>query len=401
MFVSAILAAGGRGTRLGSDIPKQLLTLGGRTILQRSFDLVESHERIDEIVVALPRDLAASPPPYLISGRKPVRIVDGGFRRQDSVANAFARVSPGASVIVVHDAARPFATAGLFSRVIDAAAKGGAAIAALPASDTVKEATAAPGMRIVARTIARESIYLAQTPQAFSRQVLEEAIELGRQALGTATDEASLAEQAGHSIRLVDGEDANIKITTPQDLTFSRALAGIGELGLGVSGIPRIGTGYDLHRLELGRQLVMGGVTIPHETGLAGHSDADVLCHAVTDAILGAAAAGDIGQHFPDTDVKWKDANSIELLKGAAAIVRAAGYVVANIDATIIAERPKIAPHVPQMRANLAQAIGINISAVSVKGKTNECVDALGRNEAIAVHAVALLALSSQPWLSA
>ena len=397
MFVSAILAAGGRGTRLGSDIPKQLLTLGDRTILQRSFDLVESHERIDEIVVALPRDLAASPPPYLISGRKPVRIVDGGFRRQDSVANAFARVSPGASVIVIHDAARPFATAGLFSRVIDAAAKGGAAIAALPASDTVKEATAAPGMRIVARTIARESIYLAQTPQAFSRQVLEEAIELGRQALGTATDEASLAEQAGHSIRLVDGEDANIKITTPQDLKFSKALAGIGELALGMSGIPRIGTGYDLHRLEPGRPLVMGGVTIPHETGLAGHSDADVLCHAVTDAILGAAAAGDIGQHFPDTDVKWKDANSIELLKGAAAIVRAAGYVVANIDATIIAERPKIAPHVPQMRANLAQAIGVNISAVSVKGKTNECVDALGRNEAIAVHAVALLALSSQP----
>ena len=397
MFVSAILAAGGRGTRLGSDIPKQLLTLGDRTILQRSFDLVESHERIDEIVVALPRDLAASPPPYLISGRKPVRIVDGGFRRQDSVANAFARVSPGASVIVIHDAARPFATADLFSRVIDAAAKGGAAIAALPASDTVKEATAAPGLRIVARTIARESIYLAQTPQAFSRQVLEEAIELGRQALGTATDEASLAEQAGHSIRLVDGEDANIKITTPQDLKFSKALAGIGELALGMSGIPRIGTGYDLHRLEPGRPLVMGGVTIPHETGLAGHSDADVLCHAVTDAILGAAAAGDIGQHFPDTDVKWKDANSIELLKGAAAIVRAAGYVVANIDATIIAERPKIAPHVPQMRANLAQAIGVNISAVSVKGKTNECVDALGRNEAIAVHAVVLLALSSQP----
>ena len=359
MFVSAILAAGGRGTRLGSDIPKQLLTLGDRTILQRSFDLVESHERIDEIVVALPRDLAASPPPYLISGRKPVRIVDGGFRRQDSVANAFARVSPGASVIVIHDAARPFATADLFSRVIDAAAKGGAAIAALPASDTVKEATAAPGMRIVARTIARESIYLAQTPQAFSRQVLEEAIELGRQALGTATDEASLAEQAGHSIRLVDGEDANIKITTPQDLKFSKALAGIGELALGMSGIPRIGTGYDLHRLEPGRPLVMGGVTIPHDTGLSGHSDADVLCHAVTDAILGAAAAGDIGQHFPDTDAKWKDANSIELLKGAAAIVRAAGYVVANVDATIIAERPKIAPHVPQMRANLAQAIGV------------------------------------------
>ena len=143
--------------------------------------------------------------------------------------------------------------------------------------------------------------------------------------------------------------------------------------------------------MKPGRRLIIGGVEIPHETGLAGHSDADVLCHAVTDAILGAAAQGDIGQHFPDTDPKWKGANSIELLKGAVAIVRAAGYVVANVDAVIIAERPKLAPHVPAMRANLAQAIGIDVSAVSVKGKTNEKVDALGRNEAIAVHAVALL----------
>jgi 2-C-methyl-D-erythritol 2,4-cyclodiphosphate synthase len=154
---------------------------------------------------------------------------------------------------------------------------------------------------------------------------------------------------------------------------------------------PRVGTGYDLHRLEAGKPLIIGGVTIPHEAGLAGHSDADVLCHAVTDAILGAAGAGDIGQHFPDTDPKWKGADSIELLKGAVAIVRAAGFAVSNVDAVIIAERPKLAPHVPAMRANLARALGIETSAVSVKGKTNEKVDALGRNEAIAVHAVALL----------
>ena len=146
-----------------------------------------------------------------------------------------------------------------------------------------------------------------------------------------------------------------------------------------------------MHRLEAGKPLIIGGVRIPHDTGLAGHSDADVLCHAVTDAILGAAGAGDIGQHFPDTDPKWKGADSIELLKGAMAIVRAAGYSVSNVDAVIIAERPKLAPHVPAMRANLAQALGIETSAVSVKGKTNEKVDALGRNEAIAVHAVALL----------
>jgi 2-C-methyl-D-erythritol 4-phosphate cytidylyltransferase/2-C-methyl-D-erythritol 2,4-cyclodiphosphate synthase len=395
MFVSAILAAAGRGTRLGSATPKQILLLGNRTILQRSFEVIDGHDRIDEIVVALPRDLASAPPAYLISARKPVRIVDGGPRRQDSVANAFAHVSTTASLIVIHDAARPFATADLFTRVIEAAAKGGAAIAAVQAHDTVKEATAAPGLRIVARTIERESIYLAQTPQAFSRSVLEDAIAHARNTVGAATDEASLAEDAGHSVRLVDGESTNIKITTEQDFAVSKALLGIGGSRLGTGAVPRIGTGYDLHRLESGRRLVIGGVEIPHESGLAGHSDADVLCHAVTDAILGAAAAGDIGQHFPDTDPKWKGANSVDLLKGAVAIVRAAGYSVANVDAVIVAERPKLAPHIAAMRANLAQAMGIDVSAVSVKGKTNERVDALGRNEAIAVHAVALLTLNS------
>lgn len=376
-------------------MPKQMLALGERTILQRSFDILDGHDQIDEIVIALPPDLAWTPPAYLISSRKPVRIVDGGVRRQDSVAKAFAQVSKSASLIVIHDAARPFATDELFTRVIDAAAKGGAAIAALQASDTVKEATAAPGLKIVARTIARESIYLAQTPQAFSRSVLEDAIARGRDSIGAATDEAALAEEAGHSVRLVDGEATNIKITTQQDFNVSNALVSARDLGSGMSTPARIGTGYDLHRLELGRRLTLGGVEIPHETGLVGHSDADALCHAVTDAILGAAAAGDIGQHFPDTDPKWRGADSIKLLKGAVAIVRAAGFAVANVDAVIIAERPKLAPHIPAMRANLATALGVDLSAISVKGKTNEKVDALGRNEAIAVHAVALLVFTS------
>lgn len=392
MFVSAILAAAGRGTRLGAAAPKQMLALGDRTILQRSFEIVETHDRIDEIVIALPADLASRPPPYLVSARKPVRVVDGGPRRQDSVANAFRHVSESAGVIVIHDAARPFATADLFSRVIEAAAKGGAAIAALQASDTVKEATAAPGVRIVARTLVRESIYLAQTPQAFNRAILEEAIELSRRTIGTATDEASLAEEAGHPVRLVDGESSNIKITTQQDLDVSNALLGVRPAGSEAGASMRVGIGYDLHRLEAGRPLIIGGIRIPHETGLAGHSDADVLCHAVTDAILGAAAAGDIGRHFPDTDPRWKGADSLELLRAAAAIVRSAGYAVSNVDAVIVAERPKLAPHIAGMRENLAQALGILSSHVSVKGKTNERTDALGRNEAIAVHAVALLA---------
>lgn len=398
MFVSAIIAAGGRGTRLGAAMPKQMLSLGNRTILQRSFDVIEGHDLVSEIVVALPSDLASAPPPYLISATKPVRIVNGGWRRQDSVARAFAQISSLADVIVVHDAARPFATPELFTRVIDAAARGGAAIAALQAIDTVKETTAAPGIRIVARTLPRDSIYLAQTPQAFTRLVLQEAIELGQRSIGPATDEASLAEEAGHSVRLVEGERTNVKITTELDLRVSESLIERPSPDGGATAASlRIGTGYDLHRLERGKRLIIGGVEIPHDTGLAGHSDGDVLCHAVTDAILGAAAAGDIGRHFPDTDPEWKGANSIALLASAVDIVRLAGYAVVNIDAVVIAERPKLLPHVPAMRAALAKAVGIDVSAVSVKGKTNEQLGELGRNEAIAVHAVALLAQRPQP----
>ncbi|MCM3879491.1 MAG: 2-C-methyl-D-erythritol 2,4-cyclodiphosphate synthase [Vicinamibacterales bacterium] len=391
MFVSAILAAGGRGTRLGAPTPKQLLSVGDRSILQRSFDTLDAHDNIHEIVVALPVDIAAAPPGFLVSSRKPVRIVGGGARRQDSVALAFARTAANADVVVIHDAARPFASADLFTRVILAASRGGAAIAALQAQDTVKEATTAAGIHVVAKTISRDSIYLAQTPQAFTRQVLAEAIMQGS-SLGVATDEATLAERAGHPVRLVDGEASNIKITTEHDLRVSQAMARGREPGArSQESLLRIGTGYDLHRLGPGRKLIIGGVEISHELGLVGHSDADVLCHAITDAILGAAAQGDIGRHFPDTDPAWKGADSIGLLKRAVEIVRTAGFVVSNIDAVVIAERPKMAPHIDAMRRKLSDAMGIDISAVSVKGKTNEQVGALGRNEAIAVHAIAML----------
>jgi 2-C-methyl-D-erythritol 4-phosphate cytidylyltransferase / 2-C-methyl-D-erythritol 2,4-cyclodiphosphate synthase len=388
MFVSAILAAGGRGTRLGAATPKQLLIVGDRPILQRSFETLDAHDSIHEIVIALPAEMVASPPSFLVSTRKPVRIVDGGPRRQDSVARAFARTAVHADVIVIHDAARPFASADLFSRVIAAASKGGAAIAALQAQDTVKQATTAAGIHVVARTIPRDSIYLAQTPQAFTRQVLAAAI-LQANAL-TATDEAALAEQAGHSVRLVDGEAANIKITTEHDLRVSEVLAGSAR-SRDASPPMRVGTGYDLHRLEPGRRLIIGGVEIPHDMGLIGHSDADVLCHAITDAILGASAQGDIGRHFPDTDPAFKGADSIDLLKRASAVVRAAGFSISNVDAVIIAERPKLSPYIDEIRRKIAGALGVDMSAVGVKGKTNEKVGALGRNEAIAVHAVAML----------
>ena len=396
MHVTAIIAAGGRGTRVGAAEPKQFLTIGGRPMLERIVRAFLEHPGIDEVLVALPPSLAAVPPGYLRSAGKPLRIVAGGERRQDSVANAFRAAAAGSDVIVIHDAARPFPSAGLIARTIAAAVESGAALAAVASRDTVKRASPSGAGRdpIVSETLARDTIFLAQTPQAFRRDVLQAALALCEREGIEATDEAALVERSGYPVRLIDGEATNIKITTPEDVLMAEAIAHTlaGERDRGrTAGGGRAGIGYDLHRLVEGRPLVLGGVTIPFDKGLLGHSDADAVCHAVTDAVLGAAAAGDIGRHFPDTDAAWKGASSIDLLERAATIVRVIGLEVGNVDVSVIAERPKLAPYVDQMRANIAAALGIAVDRVSVKGKTNEGVGELGRGEAIAVHAVALL----------
>jgi 2-C-methyl-D-erythritol 4-phosphate cytidylyltransferase/2-C-methyl-D-erythritol 2,4-cyclodiphosphate synthase len=419
MHVTAIIAAGGRGERFGGSQPKQLLAVGGRPILERSVAAFLAHPSVDAVVVALPQTLVDDPPAYLRN--KELRIVAGGERRQDSVANAFRAADARSDVIVIHDAARPFASADLISRTIAAAAESGAALAAVQARDTVKRATGGPAeagrhdpnerpaeggrhqshvvsgfSRTVVETLDRSTIFLAQTPQAFRRDVLVDALKLS----DDATDEAALAERAGHTVRLVDGEATNIKITTPEDLPIAEAIAAISNqstINNQQSTISRpartgrAGTGYDLHRLVEGRPLVIGGVTIPSDRGALGHSDADVVCHAITDAILGAACLGDIGRHFPDSDARWKNASSIDLLRRAVALAGEQQLEVGNVDVTVILERPKIKDHVDAMRANVAAAIGIDVSRVSIKGKTNEGVDAIGRGEAIAAHAIALI----------
>jgi 2-C-methyl-D-erythritol 4-phosphate cytidylyltransferase/2-C-methyl-D-erythritol 2,4-cyclodiphosphate synthase len=386
MFVSAIVAAGGRGLRAGADRPKQFLDIGGRSILEMSVAALAASDRIHEIVIALPVDRLAAAGQGWPAMPMPIRFVAGGARRQDSVANAFAATSPDAQVILIHDAARPFVTRELIVRAIDAAHDHGAAIAALPVRDTVKQAGEADrdGSRPIRATIPRESVFLAQTPQAFRRDVLSRAIAGGGSI--EATDEAMLVERLGLPVHVVEGDARNIKITTPEDVAAAQAAARTPGPSM-----MRIGHGYDLHTLAAGRPLILAGVTIPFERGLSGHSDADIVCHAVTDAILGAANAGDIGRMFPDTDPQWKGADSIALLKGAAARVREAGYLVSNVDLTVIAQRPKLLPYLDQMRANLAAALDVDASAVSVKGKTNEGVDSMGRGESMACHAVALL----------
>jgi 2-C-methyl-D-erythritol 2,4-cyclodiphosphate synthase/2-C-methyl-D-erythritol 4-phosphate cytidylyltransferase len=471
MHVTAIIAASGRGGRLGGPQPKQLLVVGGRQILERSVAAFLAHPSVDAVVVALPPALVDDPPEYLRSPErlalqrddgsatlsagaearsaraagvrsKPLRLVAGGERRQDSVANAFRAADANSDVIVIHDAARPFASADLISRTIAAAAESGAALAAIQARDTVKRAAEGPAearqyqsnegssaassvapttvglspvvsgiSRRVAETLPRETIFLAQTPQAFRRDVLADALKL----TDDATDEATLAERAGHPVCLVDGEATNIKITTPEDLPIAEAIAlsadGRSPERLALHGgdqrigpeeregfsrakparTGRAGTGYDLHRLVEGRPLVIGGVTIPSDRGALGHSDADVVCHAVTDAVLGAAGLGDIGRHFPDSDPRWKDASSLDLLRRAVALLADEQLEVGNVDVTVILERPKIRDHVDAMRASVARAIGIDASRVSIKGKTNEGLDAIGRGEAIAAQAIALI----------
>ncbi|MBP1607261.1 MAG: ispDF [Acidobacteria bacterium] len=389
MRVVAIIAAGGRGERLGAGLPKQLLEVGGRTILERSIDAFASCDLVDETIVVLPPSLAAASPPGVDVTRQAVRVVAGGARRQDSVAAGFDAVPPGVDVVLVHDAARPFVSREVIERTIAAAAEHGAAIAAVPSRDTVKQAQFDEGRPVVSATLPREEIYLAQTPQGFRWAVLADAVALGRRGVD-ATDEAMLAELAGHPVCLVEGDVRNMKVTTPGDLPIAEALAA----RAGASAAPgwRVGTGYDLHRFVEGRPLVLGGVRVPHDRGLAGHSDADAVSHAVTDAILGAAGLGDIGRLFPDTDPAWKDADSLGLLADAVRRVHAAGFEIVNVDIVVIAEQPKIGPHADAIRASLAGVLGVPSSAVSVKGKTNEGVDTIGRGGALAVHAVALLA---------
>jgi len=381
MHVTAIIAAGGKGSRLGGDAPKQFLELGGEPILAHSVRALVDHPRVSELIVALPAENAAEPPEWLTGSAK-VRVVAGGARRQDSVANAFDLIRH-SEVVLIHDAARPFVSADLISRSIDAALAYGAAIVATPVSDTVKQVQAGENGPVIHGTIPRESIYLAQTPQAFTRQILAAAVALGRSGV-EATDEAALAEQAGHAVHVVEGDAENVKITTPVDLVRARERKT-------PAATARAGTGYDLHRLVEGRPLIIGGVDIPFEKGALGHSDADVACHAATDAVLGAACLGDIGRHFPDTDPRWKGASSIELLRQAAALVRGAGHSIVNLDVVVVLERPKISPHIGAIREGLAGALGIPVDRVSVKGKTNEGVDAIGRGEAIAAYAVALI----------
>jgi 2-C-methyl-D-erythritol 4-phosphate cytidylyltransferase / 2-C-methyl-D-erythritol 2,4-cyclodiphosphate synthase len=380
--IAVIIVAGGRGTRVGSPLPKQLIEVGGQTMLRRSVLACDAHPALAELVVVLPAELLADGAALVGPTSHPCRLVAGGMRRQDSVRAGFEVLSAEVSLVLVHDAARPFVRAEVFDRVIEAARRVGAAVPGVPVTDTVKRTRGAGSARAVVETVSRDGLWLAQTPQGFTRDVLARALAAGA-GMTEATDEARLVEQAGGQVAMVEGDSGNVKLTTSEDIAQARRVATAAAI--------RVGTGYDLHQLVAKRPLVLAGVAVPCELGPLGHSDGDVVCHALTDALLGAAGQGDIGRHFSNTDPRWKDAPGLDLLSRALSLVREHGWTVVNVDVTVVLERPKLAPHVPAIRAALAAALDLSIDAVSVKGKTNEGVDAVGRGEAIASHAVVLL----------
>lgn len=373
--VGAIVAAAGRGERLGRG-PKALVSLAGRPLLRWALLSLADCPLVSEIVIAAPPEEETAV--RRLAGDFPqVRaVVPGGEHRQHSVARGLAALSGEVRWVVVHDAARPLVTPGLVEAVIRAAWEAGAALAAVPVADTLKE-----GRERVTRTLSREGVWQAQTPQAFRRDWLERAHRQAAREGYVATDDSALLEKYGYPVRLVRGNRLNLKITEPEDLAWA-------EAWLERSAPVRVGIGFDAHRLVEGRRLVLGGVEIPFPRGLEGHSDADALCHAVMDALLGAAGERDIGHWFPPADPRFRAARSLELLRQVADTLRRRGWVPVNVDLTVVAEAPLLAPYLPQMKINLAEALGLAPEAVGVKATTAEGMGALGRGEGIAAWAV-------------
>ncbi len=396
--VGTIVVAAGASTRAGGTLAKQFAVLGARPMFVAAVEavLAASHE---VIVVAPPGEVRTAedvlrkffPTSGAPSAGKRLAVVPGGPRRQDSVREGLSALSPEVDVVLVHDAARPFASKELAARVAAGAEAAGACGPAVPVPDTVKRIESGEDGPRVVRTLDRSLLRLAQTPQGFRRSVLEDAYR----GLGDidVTDDASAVEMAGHSVVVVDGEPGNVKITTAEDLEAARVRS---NLNLGLNAGARIGEGFDCHRLVEGRDLVLCGVRVPFDRGLEGYSDADVATHALADAILGAAARGDIGRHVPPGDPRFKDISSIVLLRRVVEIVREQGYAVGNADVTIIAEEPKLAPFVDDMRRALAEALGVGAPSVSVKATTTEGTGPEGRGEVVSSRAIVVLRTSDR-----
>jgi 2-C-methyl-D-erythritol 4-phosphate cytidylyltransferase/2-C-methyl-D-erythritol 2,4-cyclodiphosphate synthase len=386
--VAAVIVAAGRGTRAGAaDVPKQFRPIGGETMLRRTLGLFAGAagcELVQTVIHVDDSDLYRT----AADGFDLLPPVTGGATRQASVhAGLEALAAHAPDTVLIHDAARPFASAALIARAIAAAQETGAAIPGLAVTDTIKSVD---HRGFVGETLERASLRAVQTPQAFAFAPLLEAHRRAvREKRDDFTDDAAIAEWAGIQVAVFAGESGNIKITNPEDFMRAEAMH-IGQLG-----DVRTGTGIDVHAFGPGDHVIIGGIRISHTQALTGHSDADVGLHALTDAILGALADGDIGAHFPPSDPQWRGASSDRFLKFAVERVTARGGRIAHLDLTIVCEAPKIGPYRDAMRGNIARITGIDAGRVAVKATTSERLGFTGRGEGIAAYATATIRL---PW---
>ncbi len=386
MRVAAIVVAAGRGERAGGDKPKQYRPLMGEPVLRRALRLFAAHPTVEAIQPVIDfsheRDYQAA----AAGLSKLLAPAPGGATRQRAVLAGLEAIENAAPLIVlVHDAARPFATSALLDRALQAVEFSGAAVPVLPIADTIKRVDASGR---VTDTLDRAELRAIQTPQIFSYASLLAAHRRAREAgRDDFTDDAALAEWAGISIATFAGEAGNVKLTAPED--FAR----FAELGAHALSDVRTGTGFDVHAFGPGDHVMLGGVKIPHGKGLSGHSDADVLLHALTDAVLGAIAEADIGKHFPPSDARWRGASSDRFLAHAVSLVTARGGEIAHLDATLLCEAPKVGPHREKICRRIAEIAGIELGRVSVKATTTEGLGFIGRGEGIAAMATATVRL--------
>ncbi len=374
--IYCIITAAGRSVRMGSSVDKLLLMHRGQPIVRWAVRAMQKVEPAGVVVVApadrldLYEDLLAD---------LHVSVVAGGASRSESVNRGLLAIPPEfLGYVLVHDAARPFVSASLVNRVIAGVREHGACVPVVGPVDTMYRIEDHKALEV----LPREMLAAAQTPQGFTLEMLREAYQVCLRKGQSATDEGSMVLSCGHQVHVIAGERGNIKLTTPEDLKM-----------LNDERMWRAGTGYDVHQLAEGRQLILGGVRIPSSRGLLGHSDADVLLHAVMDALLGAVSLGDIGMHFPDTSEEYRGADSLGLLKVVGDMVAQAGGHISNVDATLILEEPRLTPYKDLMRRNIAVTLGLDIGQVNVKATTNERMGHIGRGEAVACHAVATVSL--------
>lgn len=386
--VAAIIPAGGVGQRFGHEHPKQFLRLAGWPVLAHTLSRFEQSLEVEDIVVVAPAGFEESVQKEVVerfSFTKVRRVVTGGQTRQESVYNGFLFLEDlEFDLVLIHDGVRPLVPPGVIEAVIAQARLAGAAIAAVKTRDTLKKVEHG----VIVSTVDRELVWQAQTPQVFDRHWLAEALAIAKKNGFSGTDEAGLLEAMGKSVFVVPGSADNIKITHPEDLALAESLISYGEEEEGM----RIGMGYDVHQIAPGRDLVLGGKKLDFGgKGLLGHSDADVLTHALIDALFGAAGLPDIGSHYPDTDPAYSGAKSLDLLTDAMARVRAAGFELVNADITLLAQRPKIAPHAQAMRRALALAASCEAERLNIKATTTEGLGFTGREEGMAALSVVLL----------